>query len=1037
MGVVYRAHDPRLGRDVALKLLAGKMARDPRFRERFLRESRLAAATEHSNIVPVYEAGELHGLLYIAMRHIHGRDLGSILRAEGTLEPARAVELVAQLADALDAAHARGLIHRDVKPSNALVTREGRRERAYLVDFGITQDVASHERLTDTGQVVGTADYLAPERIRGEVADTRADVYSLACVLCECLTGEVPFPRSSEMAIIYAHLEEPPPRPSERNAGVPPALDDVVTRGLAKRPEDRWQTCGEMLEAARAALREPTRPVAPAPPTMRAPVPSPAVAPAARARQRRTAVALAGALALAIAALAVVFVRGGGDERGAAITSDSQVVALDAATGRVERRFAAGRAPRALAHGSGRLWVADAEARTLLRLDPRTGAVDTTATGANPGDVTVAGGSVWVANATAGANDRVNDPVTTEVVRLDPATQRQLANVPLPHRGLVVDWQRNSLGSTRDAVWALAATGKVVRIDPATATVTASSRGLRASAVAAGQEGVWALADGAAVPLDGRSARTVRRIAVHGGADQLAVGDTAAWVTSGTKLWRISRDPASVPGSVDLGPGVGDVVATPRAVWVANPSAGTVTQVDPVAMQVRRVVELGGAPGSLATDGRTVWVTVIGAGEATASRVAGVTPIGVRNCDPVVGGNKGRADQLVASDLPLQGDSRSQATQMAQAISYVLRTHRFRAGRFRIAYQSCDDALPAVGRFDPGRCAANGRAYARNPDLVAVIGSYNSGCTSEMLATLNRAKGGAVPVISPVNSGRGLTRTGRGIPPDLLGELYPTGRRNFVRVFPTDDLQGAALAEFARYRGRRRAFVVEDRGFEDYTVLIADAFVARAKRLGLAVVGRAPWEAAQRSYAALARRIRARRADAVLVSGLLDNNGPRLVRDLRAALGRDVDLLGTDGMGPPGDLARKTGTAALGMFIVTGGVPTARLPAPGRRFVRAFARTQPSEKVDIFSVYAAQATETLVDAIGRSDGTRASILAELFKTRQPGGLIGDVRFDRQGDIALSPHTISRVVGSRPNPSISSLAGSEVERIATVRADAAD
>ncbi len=255
MGVVYRAEDLRLGRKVALKLLQGSLADDPTYRERFLRESRLAASIEHAGIVPVYEAGEAGGLLYIAMRFIDGVDLAALLRREGSLEPGRAVALVGQLAGALDAAHARGLIHRDVKPSNVLIGTDGDGEHAYLVDFGITQDVADRDRLTATDQLVGTADYLAPERIRGEAIDHRADIYALGCVLFECLTGSAPFTGTSEAAVIYGHLEEPPPRASAHRAGLPMALDDVIARALAKDPAERFQSGAEMASALRNAAQ--------------------------------------------------------------------------------------------------------------------------------------------------------------------------------------------------------------------------------------------------------------------------------------------------------------------------------------------------------------------------------------------------------------------------------------------------------------------------------------------------------------------------------------------------------------------------------------------------------------------------------------------------------------------------------------------------------------------------------------------------------------------------------------------------------------
>ena len=277
-------------------------------------------------------------------------------------------------------------------------------------------------------------------------------------------------------------------------------------------------------------------------------------------------------------------------------------------------------------------------------------------------------------------------------------------------------------------------------------------------------------------------------------------------------------------------------------------------------------------------------------------------------------------------------------------------------------------------------------------------------------------------MISPVNSYVGLTRESPLFEdPASLGTLYPTGQRNFVRVYPADDLAGAALARFASERGRRRAFVLDD-GIPDYSGVIARAFVATAKRVGLEVVGRARWKTTRRSYAPLVRRIRSRRADAVLVSGVLNNNGARLIRDLRAGLGSQVDLMGPDGMAPVSSLLAATGRAGRGFFVTPGGLSLAHLPPAGARFVQRFARTQPGIEVQSLSVYAAQATETLLDAIARSDGTRASVLEQLFRTRSSGGLIGEISFDRRGDIRRAGVTILRAVRDAPSTSIASSAG---------------
>ena len=245
MGVVYRARDVRLDRAVALKLLSPDLAGDERFRARFERESRLAASIDHAGIVPVYEAGDADGVTYIAMRYVDGSDLAKLLASDGPLEPARALELVGQLADALDAAHARGLVHRDVKPGNTLVAREG---HVYLADFGLTK-TSGRDSMTVSGQLAGTVAYLAPEVIRGEEPTPASDLYALGCVLFECLTGELPFPGQSPATVIYGHLELPAPRVPEL-----PAFDAVFARALAKDPAKRYGSGAELVAAGRAAL---------------------------------------------------------------------------------------------------------------------------------------------------------------------------------------------------------------------------------------------------------------------------------------------------------------------------------------------------------------------------------------------------------------------------------------------------------------------------------------------------------------------------------------------------------------------------------------------------------------------------------------------------------------------------------------------------------------------------------------------------------------------------------------------------------------
>ncbi|MGI8780835.1 MAG: protein kinase domain-containing protein [Solirubrobacteraceae bacterium] len=251
MGLVYRAEHLNLRRRAAIKIIAPELAEASGFRERFNREARIAAALQHPNIVTVYDAGEENGLLYLAMQYIEGSDLSAVLRSQGRLRPYRAIDVCRQVAAALDAAHAQGLIHRDVKPANVMI--EGR--TAFLTDFGLTKRIeGTRTQLTKAGDVVGTIHYVAPEQIEGGRVDARTDIYSLGCLLYHCLSGELPFARDTDVAVIYAHLSEQPPRLTSARPELPGGLDAVIAKALEKAPERRFQSCADLMSAARAVI---------------------------------------------------------------------------------------------------------------------------------------------------------------------------------------------------------------------------------------------------------------------------------------------------------------------------------------------------------------------------------------------------------------------------------------------------------------------------------------------------------------------------------------------------------------------------------------------------------------------------------------------------------------------------------------------------------------------------------------------------------------------------------------------------------------
>ena len=251
MGLVYRAEHLKLRRRAAIKIIAPELAESEGFHDRFNREARMAAALQHPNIVTVYDAGEEDGLLYLAMQYIEGSDLSTVLRTQGRLRPYRALDVCRQVAAALDAAHAHGMIHRDIKPANVLI--EGR--TAFLTDFGLTKRIeGSQTQLTQAGDVVGTIHYVAPEQIEGGRVDARTDIYSLGCLVYHCLTGELPFARDTDIAVIYAHLSEEPPRITSVRPELPVGLDAVIAKALEKAPERRFQTCADLMSAGRAVI---------------------------------------------------------------------------------------------------------------------------------------------------------------------------------------------------------------------------------------------------------------------------------------------------------------------------------------------------------------------------------------------------------------------------------------------------------------------------------------------------------------------------------------------------------------------------------------------------------------------------------------------------------------------------------------------------------------------------------------------------------------------------------------------------------------
>ena len=389
-------------------------------------------------------------------------------------------------------------------------------------------------------------------------------------------------------------------------------------------------------------------------------------------------------------------------------------------------------------------------------------------------------------------------------------------------------------------------------------------------------------------------------------------------------------------------------------------------------------------------------------------------------------GGSGRPDHIIVSDLPMGAGPRIPARQMADAIAFrSCGPHRFRAGARTVGYRVCDDWSGSTAVFDPAKCRAK-RTSRHAPQQIRawpLTGPFNSGCALTCLLLMNALPGGPLAVISPTATLTDLTRKGLTTSSGLPASLYPAGIRNFARLMPAEDDQGAALAREAKALGARRVDVVSD---GDFGRLARDLFESAATRLGLTVAGSYVFDPGAKGYAGLARRVAQDRPDAVLVAGLLDDNAGAVVRDLRLHLGSRVDLIGSDALLPISGLFARAGAAARGIHLSFPGVDVGHLGPQGRAFVRAFGASRQGP-VDQAAVYAAAATELALDAIAHSGGTRRGVLEALGR-RHPVGILGAIRLDERGDIRPARFTIVRAARAGGSDAVVSTDGAIWERV---------
>jgi ABC-type transport system substrate-binding protein/tRNA A-37 threonylcarbamoyl transferase component Bud32 len=592
MGTVFLAEETATGRRVALKLLGPELAQDERFRRRFLRETELAASLDHPHVVPTIASGEEDGTLYLAMAHVEGLDLRKLLRSEGPLEPERALALIEQVADALDAAHAAGLVHRDVKPGNILVAEMPEGEHAYVCDFGLARHISSASSLTVDRGFVGTIDYVPPEQIETGEVDARADVYSLGCVLYESLAGVSPFERESELSVLFAHLNEPPPSLTEIRPDLPIELDAVFATALAKAPDARYQTCGELVRAARAGLHGKVL--------------------ARRRRVRRRVLLALGVVVIAAgAAVGGIFATRsshpsshGAVARRSISLRPSALNLIDAKTRHVVGHVGVGaQVPVAdtgwdVAFTKRAAWVLVAAKQRLVRVDLRTRKV----TGAvalpwPPGRIAASGESVWVTQ-DGGPELRQVDARSAKVVR------RVTIRGGQSEGGAVF-----GAGS----LWLSSGNG-IVRVDPRTGRILHRFPvpGVSTMLIAFADGAVFAArqGNGTVVKIDPVANVVTHRTPLHGWVSDLAVGGGSAWasIVPDGGVYRLGEDDLSVRQTIPAGSDPERISFGGGALWVADAATSSVSRVAQVSGVREALSGRGAQPATAAYHDGLVWV---------------------------------------------------------------------------------------------------------------------------------------------------------------------------------------------------------------------------------------------------------------------------------------------------------------------------------------------------------------------------------------------------------------------------------------------
>jgi branched-chain amino acid transport system substrate-binding protein len=711
---------------------------------------------------------------------------------------------------------------------------------------------------------------------------------------------------------------------------------------------------------------------------------------------------LAGAAAtvVVVAAGAAMLLAGKGDDTaGPVVPEGNALVAIDAGTGKIVDAVPIGAGPTTVTAGAGAVWSLNADDRTITRVDAKTREPRTFGLGATPTDLAFGLDGLWVGTGGTVRGAQFTGRAATGVVRLDAHTSIASDPIALPlARSVVSNGVANHLAFAGGAAWMINPDYSLSRIDPRRNEVSAKLTGVSAVAVASDGRQLWVLNDNRTIArVDPRTDRVTKRIRVRASdLGTIAVGAGAVWALDpgAGRLWRIE---SSGQLTIDVGAGADAVAIGAGSVWVANSLLGQVLRIDPRTDSVAQRITLGGAPRDVVVAGDRVWVAFSGATPAARpARLGNVSAVASPSCGPALAG-AAPPQALIASDLPLQGTAPLLAHQMEAAVISVLREHSFRAGRFALAYQSCDDSTARTGLYDPPKCAANARAYVAASDLVGVVGPMNSGCAFPQVPIASSA---ALAMISPTATDPALTRPPADASLRADRRLYPTGVRSFARLLPPDDAQGAALALLVQRLGATRPYVLHD---GVWGALAAQSAASVLRRLHVTPAGVAPWDWRHRRYAALVRRVRAAHPDGLVLCGLRDTDAGAVLRAVRPRLPPGAPVVACDGLLPVSTIFKTAGDAARGILVTRAGLAIPSLPPAGRELARRL-----GADTSFLAIYAAAATEALLDAIAASDGTRASVSAQLMRARRQSSLVGPYAIDARGDPDPAPFSVLRL-----------------------------